>query len=175
MEITHDLYAAIGEVVVQATGLEHALAQLVATRWGWSDGHELEMVATSGVLRRQLTQLVAADPDWTSMRKLQRDAFAVLDDRHKLVHSAVVHVMDEDDEVRAIELWHANSRSAVPLPSVSAVKEHAFDIGRCLVAAVMTLPEAEKRFNELGAANAPKSPRLKQAADLGEPDGLATA
>ncbi|MFL6120252.1 hypothetical protein [Actinophytocola sp.] len=175
MEMTRELYAAIGEVVVEATRLEYGLAQLVATRWGWSAAHELAMVARGGVLRRQLDQLVVAEPDWTAVRTLRRDSYAVLNDRHVLVHSLVVHLVDEDDEVRAIELWHPNTGSTAALPSVSTVREHAFDIGRCFVAAVRTTADAERRFKELGAANAPRSPRLRQADDLGEADGLAPA
>lgn len=175
MDISHDLYAAIGEVVVEATKLEYAVAQLIAARWGWNDHHELAMVAKSGILRRQFWQLVEADPDWRAAQKLQRDTFAVLDDRHRLVHSVVVHIVDDDGETHAIQMWNANSGAKVPLPSVAAVQEHAFDIGRCFAAAVRLIPDASTRFDELGAANAPKPPKTGQADGLTESDGLETA
>jgi hypothetical protein len=175
MDISHDLYAAIGVVVVEATKLEYAVAQLITARWGWNDHQELAMVAKNGVLRRQFCQLVEADPSWRSAQKLQRDTFAVLDDRHRLVHSVVVHIVDDDGETHAIQMWNANSGAKVPLPSVAAVQEHAFDIGRCFTAAVMLIPDASTRFEELGAANAPKPPNTDQADGLAEPDGLETA
>jgi hypothetical protein len=53
-------------------------------------------------------------------------------------------------------------------------REHAFDIGRCFVAAAKTIPEAKRRFDELGAADAPKPPKLKPGDGLGESDSLAT-
>lgn len=158
MDVSRDLYAAIGEVVVEATKLEHALARLVKVRWDWSDEQELAMVATGGVLRGQLLKLLKADPDWDAMHRLHRDVVSVLNDRHVLVHSLVVQIEDEDNEVHDIELWHAKSRTTAPLPTVAQVEEHAFDIGRCFVAAVKLLPEAEARLNELGSGNAPGSP-----------------
>lgn len=158
MELSRDLLAAIGEVVVEATKLEHGLARLVTVRWGWNEQHEQSMIA-SGWIRDHVKNIVKADPDWHAMRRLQRKAFAVLDDRNALVHSVVVHVEDEDNEVREIELWHARSRTVAKLPTASAVEEHAFDIGRCFVAAVNLIPEAEERLNTLGASAAPHPPK----------------
>jgi hypothetical protein len=159
MDVSRELLAAIGEVVVEATKLEHALARLVTVRWGWNHQQELSLIARSGHVRQHVSKLVDADPDWDAMRRLRRDAFAVLDDRHKLVHSVVVYVEDDDNEVSDIELWHAGSGTTAALPSVSAVEEHAFDIGRCFVTAVRLLPEAEERLQQLGATAAPRPPR----------------
>ncbi len=158
MDISRDVLAAIGEVVVDATQLECALAQLVAARWGWEEQHEQSMIARSGCVREQLTKLVDADPDWVAARRLKRDAFALLDDRSRLVHSVVVHAHDEDYESHALHLWHAKSGSWAAMPGVREIEELAFDIRRCFLAVVMTMPEAEDRHTDIGTATAPRPP-----------------
>jgi hypothetical protein len=159
MDINREMLAAIGEVVVDATQLECALAQLVTARWGWDGQHEQSMIARSGCVRDQVAKLVEADPEWKAARQLKRDAFAVLDDRSKLVHSVVVHAHDEDFDVHELQLWHAKSGSWAAMPSVRDVEELAVDIRRCFLAVVMTMPEAEERLRDLGATTAPKPPK----------------
>jgi hypothetical protein len=90
MDVGCELLAAIGEVVVEATKLEHALARLVAVRCGWDEEKELSMITRTGGALDAMKKLAKADPDWQAARRLYRDARAVLDDRHKLVHSLVV-------------------------------------------------------------------------------------
>jgi hypothetical protein len=160
MEISRDLLAAIGEVVVEATKLEFALARVVCTRWGWSDQDEVSMIKRSGCVRDQLRRLAQSDSDWLEFRQLQRDASAVLEDRHVLAHSVVLIVSDDDEfEPPKIELWHPKSNTTAEMPPTHAVEEHAFDIGRCFKAAVRLIPEAAKRLEEFGASTAPNPPK----------------
>jgi hypothetical protein len=160
VDINREMLAAIGEVVVDATQLECALAQLVTARWGWDGRHEKSMIARSGCVREQLTKLVEADPEWKAARELKRDAFAVLDSRSQLVHSVVVHAHDEDFNFHELQLWHAKSGSWAAMLSVRDVEELAVDIRSCFLAVVMTIPEADDRLKDLGATAAPKPPKV---------------
>jgi hypothetical protein len=162
MDISREVLAAIGEVVVDATQLECGLAQLVAARWGWGGQQEQSMIARNGCVRDQLTKLIEADPDWAAAQQLKRDAFALLDNRSKLVHSVVVHAHDEDYNLHALQLWHAKSGSWAAMPAVREIEELAFDIRRCFLAVAMTMPEAEDRYRDLGASAAPRPPRPPQ-------------
>jgi hypothetical protein len=165
VEVGRELLAAIGEVVIEATKLEYALAHLVAVRWGWSAEHERAMSARSGAVREQVTKLVEADPDWTSMHRLRRDALAVLDDRHVLVHSLVLYAEDVDNDLPGIELWHPKSDTSAALPTANAVEELAFDIDRCFAKAARMVDEAGERYQRLGAADAPQPPKLLPTSD----------
>ena len=160
MEISRDVLAAIGEVVVAATKLEFALARVVRTRWGWSDRDEVAMIARSGCVRDQASQLTQSDSDWLEFRQLHRDASAVLEDRHVLAHSVVLNIGEDDEfEPPKIELWHPKSGTTAAMPPAHALEEHAFDIRRCFRAAVKLIPEAAKRLEEYGASAAPKPPK----------------
>jgi hypothetical protein len=159
VDIDLEVLAAIGRVVVEATSLEWTLAGLIATRQGWDEQQqEVAMAATNGTVRRHLTTLASADPSWDAILRLNHQACALLDERNRLVHSVVVSVLDEDYEHRDFGLWHARSGSR-PLPSVGELIRLASDLNKCVVAAVMSHPEAEERFERLGAADGLRPPR----------------
>jgi hypothetical protein len=160
MEVCRDLLAAIGEVVVEAAKLEYALARLVAARWGWGEQQALAMIAKPGQVRKFVGNLAEAEPTWHSFCHLRRDAFAVLEDRHVIVHSLAVSVSDGEQEESGIEWWHASSGTTAAQPSVSDVEEHAFDICRCFSRAVRLIPEATGRLREFGTSDAPALPKL---------------
>jgi hypothetical protein len=158
VEIDDQVFTAIGRVVVEATNLEWTLASLVSMRQGWEGQQEASMVSTSGSVRRQLSRLVASDPEWDGVRRIEQQACSLLDERNKLVHSVVVHAFDEDYERYDVGLWHPRSGTSRSLPTVDELTQLAVGLNRCAVAAVMTHPEAEERFDRFGAAcNAPPS------------------
>jgi hypothetical protein len=158
VNMDQDVLAAIGRVVVEATSLEWTLACLVATRQGWDEQQEAAVAATSGLVRRHLTALASSDPSWDAIQRLNQKACALLDERNRLVHSVVVSITDDDYEHRDYGLWHARNGSR-PLPSVDELIRLASDLNRCVVAAAMSHPDAEERFERLGAADSLRPPR----------------
>lgn len=158
MEMDQGILAAIGRVVVEATSLEWTLAGLVAARQGWDGHQEAAVAARSGAVRRQLSDLASSDPDWDAIQGLDHKAGALLDERNRLVHSVVVSITDDDYEHRGYGLWHTRSGSR-PLPSADELLRLASDLNRCVVAAAMTHPDAEERFERLGAADRPRPPK----------------
>jgi hypothetical protein len=117
------------------------------------------MIATSGTVRAQVSKLVDLDPDWDSMHSIMANALSLLDERNALVHSVVVHATDEDHDLREVMLWHARTGTARSLPTVEVLRRLAWNLSRCSVAAAMWHHQAEERYEQLGAENAPKPPK----------------
>jgi hypothetical protein len=155
VDISRDLLAAIGLVVVEATNLEWTLAGLIATRRGWDGEQEVAVIAKNGAVRVQLSELAKADPEWAGVHALKDRADSLLAQRNDLVHSVVVYVRDEDDVLHDIEMWHARSGRSRALPTVSDLTTLAAELNSCAVGAVMSLSEAEDRFANLGDPSAP--------------------
>lgn len=158
-DLGHDLLAAIGEVVVEATALEHALALLVVTRCGWTEDRVRALTAFPGAVRKAVNQVAVADYKWMSFRRLRRDTFAVLDDRSALVHALVVEATSDDLPALSVELWHARSGTTAAQPTAADVKEHAFDIQRCFVRTVQLIDEAKDRYQANGSLPAVRMPK----------------
>ena len=153
------MLAAIGEVVVDATALEYALARLVAARCGWDAAQTWALTASPGRVRDAVRKLAQAEKDWDSLRRLYSDSCALLDDRNVLVHSLVVDVMGEDMPSPRTEIWHPRSGTAGAQPTAAAIEEHAFDLRRCFGRAIQLMREAEDRCRTTGPLEAVPAPK----------------
>jgi len=76
-----ELLAAIGQVVVNATVLEYQIAALVAVMEGRDRDRARELARRTGEAMRQLEKQVKARPGRADLRRLHRDAGAVLENR----------------------------------------------------------------------------------------------
>jgi hypothetical protein len=136
--VDRELLAAIGEVVVDAAALEYLIAVLVAAIEGRDDERARKLAAKPRAARNALEGLVTARPDRLDLRRLYRDAVAVLEDRHVIVHS--VAMADLGGEEPGLGIWNprhdAETRITAP-----EVRDHAHDIrivarqARALIAA----------------------------------------
>jgi hypothetical protein len=154
VEMDKELLAAIGEVAVEAAKLEYAIACLVVAARGWDDERPRQLMGRSGRVRREFGRLRLEQKDWLELRRLYRDASAVLNDRNALLHAVAVITSEEDSEPR-LEFWHVPSDTQAQVTPAS-VTEHAADIARCFRRAVNLIPEAERRLAEAtGTAKGP--------------------
>ena len=125
-----DMHQAIGEVTVAAATLEYQLAYVVAVARGEDDDWLRRTLSIVGEARRQLAQLVddaAPGRFHDELRRLQRDARAVLDDRHVLVHSVAMLDRGDDGEV-FWSFWHPKSDTEARIDP-HQIRDHARDLG----------------------------------------------
>lgn len=121
-----ELLAAIGEVVVDAAVLEYSIAVLVAVIEGRDEERARELVARAGRVLPALKDLVTARPDRPGLLPLYRDAKAVLDDRHVIVHSVALADMEARGEPGS-GIWHPRSDTELRI-TAAQVLDHAHDI-----------------------------------------------
>jgi len=125
-----ELLAAVGEVVIDAAVLEFHIAILVAAIEGRDRDEEWarhELASRPGETRRAFKKLAAARPERLDLARLYRDAVAVLDDRHVIVHSVAQAEMNAADGTWGGLIWHPKSDKEVRLTAPD-VREHAHDI-----------------------------------------------
>jgi hypothetical protein len=89
-----------------------------------------------------LNKLVTAPPDRPDLGRLYRDARAVLDDRHVLVHSMALADMDARDEPGS-GIWHPRTDTEARITAAQSL-DHAHDI-RIVVRRARSLFAAETR------------------------------
>lgn len=125
-----EMHQAIGEVTVAAASLEYQLTFLAAVARHEDDEWIRQTLGKVGEARRQIDALiedVAEGAFLQELKRLRRDAFAVLDDRNVIVHSVAMLDRGEDGAV-FWTFWHPRSDAEARI-DVGQLREHARDLG----------------------------------------------
>ena len=103
----------IGEVCISASSLEWSLAYLTAVvRYRGNDDKFREIARTPGGPLKEFRKTarcsaVLEAPDQAEAEKILADAERLLDDRNRVVHSAIIDELEPGS--RLYDVWHARS------------------------------------------------------------------
>jgi hypothetical protein len=121
-----ELFAAIGQVVVNAAVLEYFVAVLVAVIEGQGEEHAQMLAARPGEAMGKLGKLVRERPDRSDLKLAWHDTQAVLNDRHVIAHSVALEHVEVNGQLARV-IWHPRSGREAQI-TAAQVLGHVQDI-----------------------------------------------
>jgi hypothetical protein len=133
-----ELVRGIGEVCISASSLEWSLAYLTAVvRYRGNDDKFREIARTPGGPLKEFRKVVRSPgvlraPEQAEAEKILGDAERLLDNRNRVVHSAIMDELEPGS--RLYDAWHAKSNSIWSVDPVD-LNNLARDLMQCAAAA----------------------------------------
>lgn len=131
--ISPELYAAIGEVAVEAARLDYWIASAVMHLEGLTDDAAGKLLGVAGEPLRRLNRAVEAGRSPRGqLRARAEDAKVVLGYRNALLHSVAMTEEYEDGQPPQLVFWHPRSGEDLQDVTVDEVAGLAGDIRRVI-------------------------------------------
>jgi hypothetical protein len=131
MTLDQEMYEAIGEVTVGAASLDYHLVCLAAISLDEGDEWVQERLRSGGKMRAAVNALCDRVGRHSKLgrdlSRLRQDAFAVLNDRHALVHSVALTDLDQEGDGITWTFWHPRSDTEARI-GAGQIREHAQDL-----------------------------------------------
>jgi len=137
-EARDELVKGIGEVCISASSLEWSLAYLTSVvRYRGNDDKFVEIASTPGAPLKEFRKTVRSPgalqaPEQAEAEKILADAERLLEDRNRVVHSAIMDELEPDS--RLYDAWHAKSNSIWSVDPIY-LNNLARDLKQCVAAA----------------------------------------